>query len=78
MHDLGKTATASPRLMESKYSVVKEKGFKRINIQYLEKGPPSQGQREKFHTMATKTYNSSECTQKGCKTSSERTYPVCG
>ena len=49
--------------------------------QYLEKGPTRQdyrGHRRKFHTMATKTDNSSEGSQKGTKTSSERTCPVCG
>ena len=31
MHDLGETTTASRRKMESKYTVVKEKRFKRTN-----------------------------------------------
>ena len=47
--------------------------------QYLEKGPIRQahrGDRRKFHTMATKTGNSSEGSQKGIKISSERTCPV--
>ena len=31
MHDISKTTTASPSQAELKYSVVKEKGFKRTN-----------------------------------------------
>ena len=48
--------------------------------QYLEKAPTRQahrGDRRKFHTMAIKTDNSSEVSQKGNKISSERTCPVC-
>ena len=42
--------------------------------QYLEKRPTRQyhgGDRRKFHTMVTKTYNSSERTQKKSKTSND-------
>ena len=42
--------------------------------QYLEKRPTRQyhgGDRRKFHTMVTKTYNSSEHTQKKSKTSND-------
>ena len=49
--------------------------------QYLEKGPIKQdrkGDTRKFHSVAIKTDNSSEGTQKGNKTSNERTCPVCG
>ena len=35
MYDFGETTTASLRQMESKYSVVKEKGFKRTNTNRL-------------------------------------------
>ena len=68
--------------VEDEMTLVNDPLYSREAVsQYLEKGPTRQGQRgdrRKFHTMATKTDNSSESTQKGNKTSNERTCPVCG
>ena len=67
--------------VEDEMTLVNDPLFSREAIyQYLEKGPIRQGHRgdrREFHTMATKTDNSSEGSQKGNKTSSERTCPVC-
>ena len=68
--------------VEDEMTLVNDPLYSREAVsQYLEKGPTRQGQRgdrRKFHTMATKTNNSSESMQKGNKMSNERTCPVCG
>ena len=53
--------------------------YRKAVSQYLQKEPIKQchrGDKKKFHTMSTKTDNSSEGSQKGNKRSNKRTCPV--
>ena len=82
MDSRGPTLMGLANFVEDEMKLVNDPLYSREAVsQYLGKRPTRQGQRgdrRKFHTMATKTDNSSEVTQKGNKTSNERTCPVCG
>ena len=67
--------------VESEMTLVNDPFYCREAVsQYFEERPTRQGHRgdrRKFHTMASKTDNSSEGWQKGNKTNNEKTCPVC-
>ena len=67
--------------VESEMTLVNDPFYSReAASQYFEERPTRQGHRgdrRKFHTMASKTDNSSEGWQKGNKTNNEKTCPVC-
>ena len=75
------TLTNLSDFVEDEMTLINDPLYSREAVsQYLEKGPTRQGQRldrRKFHTMATKTDNSSKDTQKGNKTTNEKKCPGC-